>query len=226
METSDSYRDSKRPAQLFGIRHTSSEYPDANNRMIKRKRVKLMRTLLSQVKSTVEYQVEEATYEEIDESLPMAPPLWCQRDDIMSSASEKCLALPSLPAPGVSSTAVSVPSELDGGVLVPRHALNNDVRRSDISRMMQVFLCLGGTVSDSDCSFAGAANGDSVTSNSNEMSDRSNNEASLPDTATLSDKRLSSTQVCEWNELVVLCEFHCYAFICSIFLDYETMKLH
>jgi len=86
------------------------------------------------------YQVKEAIYEEIDECLPMAPPLCSQRDDIMS------------PASGVSSTAVSVPSELDRGYLVPRHASNN---------------------------------GDCVTSNSNEMSDGIDNEAFLSDTAPL-----------------------------------------
>ena len=122
-----------------------------------------MRSFHSKGKSTVEldynifvrqeYQVEEAIYAEIDESLPVAPPLCSQRDDIMSSASEKCLAPSSVPASGVPSTAV-------------------------------------------------------------------------PDTAIPIDERISSTQVCEWNELVVLCEFHCYAFVCSIFLDYETVKLH
>ena len=97
---------------------------------------------------------------------------------------------------------------------------------SAISRTLAVFSPLRGIVSDSDCSFAGVANGDCVTSNSNEMSDRLDNKAFLSDTATLIDERISSTQVCEWNELVVLCEFHCCAFICSIFLDYEAVKLH
>src|SRR6218665_1066579 len=43
---------------------------------------------------------------------------------------------------------------------------------SAIGRMLPGFLSLRGIASDSDCSFAEVANGDCVTSNSNEMSDR------------------------------------------------------
>jgi len=118
-----------------------------------------------QRKRRQEYQVEEAIYEEIDECLPMAPPLCSQRDDIMS------------PASGVSSTAVSVPSELDRGFLVPRHASNNgDCVTSNSNEISDGI--------DNEAFLSDTATLSCVTSNSNEMSDGVDNEAFLSDTAT------------------------------------------
>lgn len=222
-----------------GASETSSECMDTDSRMIKRRRLDVMCRFRSQIKSTIqldynifvrqEDQVEEVIYEEIDESRAA---LCCRRNEVMSCASEKCLAPSTLPDSGVSSAAVSVASELDRGFFVPQHAKNNDLTwnpfMSTINRTVAISSPLLGIVSDSDCSFAKVANGGSdyihEMSNSNEMSERLDNKAFLSDTAILNDERISSTRVCDmctkhtWGHF--LPKFHCYAFISLIFQDY------
>lgn len=202
-----------------GASETSSECMDTDSRMIKRRRLDVMCRFRSQIKSTIELdynifvrqedQIEEVIYEQIDES---RTPLCCRRDEVMSCASEKCLAPSTLPDSGVSSAAASVASELDRGFFVPQHAKNNDLTwnpfMSTINRTVAISSPLRGIVSDSDCSFTKVANSDcdciQDVSNSNEMSDRLDNKAFLYDTAILNDERISSTQVCVQNRWVVI----------------------